>query len=221
MGLSLLLHGRRFLCALGLVGLSLCGAVSAAGNVLCCVDAAGKQACGDILPAACYGRAYREINASGVVVRQVEAPLSADEQRQRVTAEQARQKREMVLREQQRADRALLKTYSSVEDIAAWQQRAQAPVEAAVLTAERQLSVLRERYHQYSTEAAHYRNTVVPTALAKQLQDTERDIQLQQSVLLTRQKELAMLQAKYAQDRQRYLELTGSRADAGERRLQP
>ena len=40
----------------------------------CCTDANGRQACSDVLPQQCYGRAYREINAQGVTIRRVDAP---------------------------------------------------------------------------------------------------------------------------------------------------
>ena len=39
----------------------------------------GKQVCGDILPKACPVSAYREINQNGMTVRQVEAPLTAEQ----------------------------------------------------------------------------------------------------------------------------------------------
>ncbi|MBK7025170.1 MAG: hypothetical protein IPH41_17360 [Sulfuritalea sp.] len=48
------------LLALAGLGSSLCGRLD-----LCCHDEAGRQVCGDVLPAACYGRAYRELGDTG------------------------------------------------------------------------------------------------------------------------------------------------------------
>ena len=54
----------------------------AAGNFFCCNDASGKQVCGDILPQACYGRAYRELGSNGQTIRTVDAPLTAEQRSQ-------------------------------------------------------------------------------------------------------------------------------------------
>ena len=71
--------------------LGLGGPAMAAGNFYCCVDANGKQVCGDLLPQACYGRAYRELGPNGQTLRNVEAPLTA-EQRATRSAEEAQRK---------------------------------------------------------------------------------------------------------------------------------
>ena len=67
-------------CALVLGALP--GAVQAqaqaGGRTTYCCDVGGQPVCGDILPAACYGRAYREISPSGLVRRTVAAPLTPE-----------------------------------------------------------------------------------------------------------------------------------------------
>ena len=59
--------------------LGLGGPAMAAGNFYCCVDANGKQVCGDLLPQSCYGRAYRELGPNGQTLRNIEAPLTAEQ----------------------------------------------------------------------------------------------------------------------------------------------
>ena len=51
----------------------------AGGRTTYCCDVGGQPVCGDILPAACYGRAYREMSPSGLVRRTVAAPLTPQE----------------------------------------------------------------------------------------------------------------------------------------------
>ena len=63
----------------------------AAGQFFCCHDATGKQVCGDILPQACYGRAYREVGSNGQTIRTFDAPLTA-EQRALRTAEEEKKR---------------------------------------------------------------------------------------------------------------------------------
>ena len=68
-----------FTCALALaVSPGTIAAQPSAAAIYCC-DVGGQPVCGDILPAACYGRAYREVSPSGIVRRVVPAPLSAEE----------------------------------------------------------------------------------------------------------------------------------------------
>ena len=73
----------------GLAGLACCvlfalspGEVRAqttTAKIVYCCDVGGQPVCGDILPAACYGRAYREVSPSGLVRRTVAAPLTPEE----------------------------------------------------------------------------------------------------------------------------------------------
>ena len=80
-----------FACTVALVASSgtLAAQQSGGASIYCC-DVGGQPVCGDILPAACYGRAYREMSPSGTVRRTVAAPLTPDEIAQRAAAEHKR-----------------------------------------------------------------------------------------------------------------------------------
>ena len=78
------------------------GSALAAGNLFCCIDTNGKQVCGDLLPQACYGKAYREIGESGRTLRFVEAPLTAEQRAQRAIEEEKRKVEEEKRKEQRR-----------------------------------------------------------------------------------------------------------------------
>ena len=80
------------------------GSALAAGNLFCCIDTNGKQVCGDLLPQACYGKAYREIGESGRTLRFVEAPLTAEQRAQRAIEEEKRKVEEEKRKEQRRKD---------------------------------------------------------------------------------------------------------------------
>ena len=60
----------------GLLALALLHVPASEARVYCCKDARGQQVCGDVLPAACADRGYRELNSQGATVRQVEAPMT-------------------------------------------------------------------------------------------------------------------------------------------------
>ena len=74
----------------GLLLLALVGPASslAAPSIFCCNNEAGRQVCGDVLPSACYGRAYRELGYTGRTARTVEAPLTGEQRVQRAADEE-------------------------------------------------------------------------------------------------------------------------------------
>ena len=103
------------LAALCCFGGTLHAAAPAGGGsrLYCCQDSSGKQVCGDILPQVCYGRAYREIGADGRTVREVDAPLTAEQRAQKV-AEDAKRKEEADVRNQ--AESLVYQTEKFVKD---------------------------------------------------------------------------------------------------------
>jgi len=196
---------RRLLLAV-LLGLG--GSASAAGNLYCCLDAAGKQVCGDILPQACYGKAYREVGASGRTTRTVEAPLSAEQRTQRAAQEAQRQADEAVLREQQRQDQALLNTYGSEKDIEMMRARALDEVQKSILAAQAKVVELRARRKKFENEAEFYKKKPLPPEVQKGLRDTDAEIKAQELLVEAKQRESEAIRVKYDDDKRRYLNLS-------------
>ena len=196
---------RRLVLAV-LLGLG--GSASAAANLYCCLDATGKQVCGDILPQACYGRAYREVGASGRTVRTVEAPLSAEQRAQRAAQEAQRQADEAVLREKQRQDQALLNTYGSEKDIEMMRARALDEVQKSILAAQAKIAELRAKRKKYENEAEFYKKKPLPPEVQKGLRDADAEIKAQESFIEAKQRESEAIRVKYDDDKRRYLDLS-------------
>jgi hypothetical protein len=57
--------------------------VAAQARIFCCTDDKGTRVCGDFLPPACQGRAYEERDGKGFIAKQVEAPLTPEQQAKR------------------------------------------------------------------------------------------------------------------------------------------
>ena len=191
------------------------GPALAAGNLFCCVDTNGKQVCGDLLPQACYGKAYREIGESGRTLRFVEAPLTAEQRAQRAIEEEKRkaeeEKRkaeEEKRKEQRRKDQALLNTYGSAKDIEAMRLRAQEDVQKSIKAAEAGIVEIRARRKKFENEAEFYRKKSLPAEVQKGLRTTESEIQSQESVIAAKKKELDIIRLKYDEDLRRYNELS-------------
>jgi hypothetical protein len=191
------------------------GAVPAAGaesgRLYCCTDASGMYVCGDILPQACYGRAYRELGANGRTLREFAAPLSAEqraEQRARQAAEEERRKQEAIVqKEQQLKDEALLATYSNLNDLEALRKRALGDANQVIGNAEARIAEIRAQRKKYEDEAEFYQKKTVPPEIEKGLADTEFEIKAQESIIEAKKKDLTDIEAKFEEDRKRFLDL--------------
>jgi hypothetical protein len=86
---------------------------AAQARVYCCKDARGQQVCGDVLPASCADRKYRELNKQGATVNTVDAPLTEAQRTQRDAEARRNAEIEHAANEQRRRDATLLNTYAS------------------------------------------------------------------------------------------------------------
>ena len=189
-----------------LLGLS--GQAWAAGSLFCCIDSAGKQVCGDLLPQACYGRAYREIGDSGRTLRNVEAPLTAEQRTQRAAEDEKRKIEEAARKEQQRKDQALLNTYGNERDIEAMRRRAEEDVRKSIQAAEGKIVDIRAQRKKYENEAEFYKKKTMPADVRKGLSDADYEIKAQESIIEAKNKELEIIREKYDEDRRRFIDLS-------------
>jgi len=180
----------------------------AAGNLFCCVDASGKQVCGDTMPHECYGRAYRELGDSGRTLRNVEAPLTAEQRAQRAAEDERRKTAEAALKETQRKDQALLNTYGSENDIEAMRLRAQEDVFKSINAAETKIAEIRAQRKKFENEAEFYKKKKLPADVQKGLSDADFEIKAQESIIEAKKKELEIIRVKYDEDRRRFNELS-------------
>ena len=183
----------------------------AAGNFFCCNDASGKQVCGDILPQACYGRAYRELGSNGQTIRTVDAPLTAEQRSQREAEEEKRKREEEKRKEQQRKDQALLNTYGNEQDIELMRKRAEGDVLKAIANAEKKIVEIRQQRKKFENEAEFYKKKTLPHEVQKGLTDADSDINSQEVFIAEKKKELEVIRAKYDEDKRRFVELISQR----------
>ena len=183
----------------------------AAGNFFCCNDASGKQVCGDILPQACYGRAYRELGSNGQTIRTVDAPLTAEQRSQREAEEEKRKREEEKRKEQQRKDQALLNTYGNEQDIELMRKRAEGDVLKAITNAEKKIVEIRQQRKKFENEAEFYKKKTLPHEVKKGMDDADSDINSQEVFIAEKKKELEVIRAKYDEDKRRFVELISQR----------
>lgn len=191
---------------------------TAAGTttITCCEDGAGRRICADVLPPACYGRAYREISSQGVVTKVVPAPMSAEERARAELEEKARKAAEERAKEERRRDVALLQTYSSLDDLEAKRQRALADIDSDLQLARQREAEVLQRRAKLDQEAQFYAKKPKPPELASAFRENDSELAAQRTVIDSKQRDLEAVKARYDGDRRRYAELLAQKA-AGNR----
>ena len=178
------------------------------GAVYCCNDASGRQVCGDLLPQACFGRAYREVGRSGSTIRNVPAPLTAEQRAQRKIEEEKRKIEEEKRKEQDLKDRALLNTYGSEAEIDAMQARAERDILLSIKNAEAKIESAKQARKKYEEEAEFYKKKPMPPEVQKGLKEGDVEINAQTSLIEAKKKELETVRAKYGEEKARFAELS-------------
>ena len=190
------------------LALSGVGSAAAAGQFFCCTDEHGKQVCGDILPQACYGRAYRELGSSGRTVRNIEAPLTAEQRAQRAAEDERRKEHEAALKEQKLKDQALLDTYGTEKDLETLRRRAEQDVTSSIKAAEEKIAEAQKQRKKFSDEAEFYKKKQLPASVDKGLRDADAEIEALMSVIASKKKDMEAIRIKIDEDRRRFRELT-------------
>ncbi len=192
-----------------------------AGTTYCCFDERNIQTCSDTLPYQCYGRAYREINESGMTVRRVDAPLTSEQRAQREVEIRKAREEELKRKEQDRKNRALLATYSSEKDINYVRDLAVVELEKTIKVAQNKQAELVKRQQKLNDEAEFYKKKDLPPELKAQMRDNESDMKALLASIETKQKEIEALKVRYEAEKLRYRELTSGKKAASQGSASP
>jgi hypothetical protein len=157
-----------------------------------CVGTDGKKYYGSSVPPQCLGRPVEELNAQGMVMKRFDAAASADERAKKDAEDADRKKREALSKEQGRKDNALLASYTSEKDIEQARARALEGVQKATAEVEERIAALKKR-------------RAVPNQDVKTI---DFDLKAQEGLLAAKRKEMDSINAKYDEDKKRYIEIT-------------
>lgn len=189
------------------VAISLPGLVQA-GSVVYCCDVGNRPVCGDVLPLACYGRAYREITPQGTLRREVQAPLTTEDLARRDAEALRRREADEKLLKQRRMDQALLDTYRNLVELDSRRAHALSEIDQALASLRVRESELLVRRQNLAHEFEAARDAQVRHALSENMRVLERELVMQRSLIEARQREREQVRQYYENDRQRYIELT-------------
>ena len=176
-----------------------------------CTGADGKRYYGSTIPMQCMGHPVEQLNAQGLLVRRIDPEGEQKEREAKAAAAAKAKEEENATREESRRNRALLATYTSERDIEAARARALEDNHSAVQQVETRIDALKKRRAGYDKELEFYQdkkgNTKPPAKLLEDIDSVDGDIKAQQGLLAAKKKEVELINAKYDQDRQRFIQL--------------
>jgi len=194
-----------FLAAVALASLPL----SAAAQSYRCVGKDGKKYYGQSVPMQCVGQPMEQLNAQGMVVRRIDPQASAADQAAKAKEAEEKRKRDAILKEESRKNKALLSTYTSEADIELARKRALEENQKAVKETEGRIGALKKRQVDLKKEMEFFQGKNKPPAkMAQEMKDNDFSIGTQENLLSQKKKEVDSINAKYDEDKKRYIELT-------------
>jgi hypothetical protein len=175
-----------------------------------CVDARGKVYYTQVPPRECLGRETQELNKSGSVIKKSErAPTPAEIQAQEAERKKKAETDER-LKEERRKNTALLNTYSSEKDIEDQRARALKEAQDAITASEKAIAGAQKRQKDLEAEKEFYVKKPMPFKLRNELSNLDIEIKNQNALLEAKKKEITHINAKYDEDKRRYVELTAA-----------
>ena len=179
-----------------------------------CTGKDGKRYYGQTIPNACLGQPLELINKQGLVVKRIDP--EGDEKARLAKEAEAEKKRELeaAQRETLRRNRALLATYTSEKDIEDSRSRDLRNHEKGVQEVQNRIAELKKRQAQFRKELALFQDGgkgSPPARLKEEITNAEIDLKAQQGLLDAKRKEASSINARYDEDKRRFLEATGKR----------
>lgn len=167
---------------------------------------------GDKVPPEYRDQKKRILNEQGVTVGVIEGKKTAEE----LAIEQRQRAIEAEKEKRRRADKVLLSTYLSVDELEMHRDRRLELLRAQQKVGELYLRNLRRRMVSLQEEAGNYKPytlepdaPMIPSELAEDLSDTKDRINRQESQLAEQRREADALEQKFAEDISRFRTLKG------------
>jgi hypothetical protein len=174
-----------------------------------CSGSDGKKYYGSTIPMRCAGRLVEVLNSSGMVVKRIDQVAEEKARAAKAAAASASRGPEQSIaeRDEERRNRALLATYTSVKDIEDARTRALRENAQQAGRFEQKINELKTRRGRYEKELATYKKDgKVSTTVEDNIKNVDLEIRVQDELLVSKRKEVDGINAKYDQDKRRYSE---------------
>jgi hypothetical protein len=190
-----------------------------------CTGIDKKKYYGSTIPPECAGQRVEQLNAEGHVVKRFD-PEGEEKARKLKEAEAVKKREEeAIAKEEGRRNRALLGTYTSEKDIEEARGRALAENDKAIKDVEQRITDIKKRQAGYEKEMEFYREGSAnpsdkkakaatakgakpPPKLIEDAKMAEMDLKAQENLLELKKKESEAVNAKYDEEKKRFVKLT-------------
>lgn len=182
-------------------------------KIVCWKDKAGKTVgCGDKVPPEYQDNATKQLNTRGITVNQSDPALTAEQKKalqleaERIAADKA------LAAEQKRRDKALLDTFSSVNEIDLKRKRDTTLIESNIEAQQTNLKNANDRQADARTRMESFKkeNKPVPAPLQEEYDRADAAKVKIQAQITQKRKDISDLNLQYDEMKKRYAELTGS-----------
>lgn len=192
--------------AFALLGANAQAETSTGPKIKKCQDARGRWHYGDTADELCRQSKVVEINKQGITTKEIAAPLTAEELKQREKNKASIEAEKKLADEQARQDKLLLSTYGHEDDISFVRDRKIADTEAQIQASQTTLTALRKTQERTQKQAADEQRGGKPLsdATAKQIANTEAQIAKHEQYVAVKQKEIEAIRAQATKDMERY-----------------
>lgn len=175
------------------------------------VDAQGATHYGEVIPPEYADNNRSELSPTGREINKSEkmTPEQKKAKDQEIKEQNAKQAEAL---EQKRRDKALLNTFSNVEEIEASKQRNVQQVEGVLRSSVIRLGITQKKMQDLQTEAENIKKTgrKMPFSLREELKSTQLNLEKQQKDIERLKVEKSALEARFEADKARYRLLTGA-----------
>ena len=181
-----------------------------------CTGPDGKKFYGSAIPMQCAGRLVEVLNSGGMVIKRID-PAAEEKARADKAAREGKAPAEQTTaeRDEERRNRALLATYTSVKDIEDARARALADNAAQSGRFSKRIDDLRARRTRYEKELETYKKEgKANTTVEDNIKNVDLEIAAQEELLKSKRGEVNGINAKYDEDKKRYGEATAKAATA-------
>ena len=187
---------------------------SAHAQIYLCKDASGKTISSDRPIPECADRAVREYGKSGALKREIPAPLTAEENRQKQLREEKRKAEALAADEQRKSDRVIMARYTREADIEKARQRSVDVVQEQVKRGSMSIASSEKQLKQAQAEMESYqkKHAKPPAELQRRLQQADQRIKDETTAMKENEAEIAQINAKFDQTLKRYREITAGAA---------
>jgi Domain of unknown function (DUF4124) len=168
----------------------------------------GKTVYTDKLPTEAAGKANEQLNRQGTVVKREGPAPTAEELAAREADRKRKIDEETATKEEKRKNQALLNTYATEKDIDEARGRALQVNDEAIKDAEHKLADAQKRQKLLASEAEFFQKKPMPMQLKLDIQNNQVEIKAHGDLLDAKRKETVGINAKYDEDKRRYVELS-------------